>query len=85
MTPKGMRLKQINLAGGGAMHLYSSNGQGMVLQMRRSVPTEIDVMEPAFKVALRLNEQEALALAAELLLAASRGIATRIDPKTGTP
>ena len=45
------------------------------LQLRRKVPTQQDILAPSFKVAVSLTEDEALALAAELLsvVASRRG------------
>ena len=48
---------------------------GFTLQLRRKVPTQQDILAPSFKVAVSLTEDEALALAAELLsvVASRRG------------
>src|SRR2546423_3303380 len=52
------------------------------LQLRRKVPTQQDILAPSFKVAVSLTEDEALALAAELLsvVASRRGF----QPESGS-
>jgi hypothetical protein len=70
-TPKGMRAKQIQLASSDAIHVYSHKTSDIVLQLRRAVPTEQDLLTTSFKVAVSLTAAEALELAGELLTAAS--------------
>jgi hypothetical protein len=70
-TPKGMRAKQIQLASSDAIHVYSHKTGDIVLQLRRAVPTEQDLLTTSFKVAVSLTAAEALELAGELLTAAS--------------
>lgn len=55
------------------MHVYS-NGDRIILQLRRNVPTTEDILMPSFKVALELSARDALALASELTAAAVRGL-----------
>lgn len=70
-NPAGMRCKVVCTSLGGAVHVYSS-GQRIVLQVRREVPTEIDVLGASFKSAVELGPKAALELAGELLAVASR-------------
>jgi len=70
-TPKNMRAQTFSLKNGGAVHTYS-NDEVILLQIRRSTPTEEDILQPSVKVAAHLSPQEALVIASELLLAASR-------------
>ena len=63
------------LENGGAVHAYS-NEDVTILQIRKSKPTEEDILEPSFKVAVSLTPSEALAIASELLLAASHRLKT---------
>lgn len=70
-TPKNMRAQTFTLKNGGAIHTYS-NDEVILLQIRRSTPTEEDILQPSVKVAVNLTQQEAIAIASELLLAVSR-------------
>jgi hypothetical protein len=70
MTPKGMRAKNIPLASGGAIHIYSDK-EWFFLQLRRDMPTEKDIEQPSFKVAVALSPAEAIAVAGELLTVAA--------------
>ncbi len=70
-TPRNMRAQTFSLKNGGAIHTYS-NDEVILLQIRRSTPTEEDILQPSFKVAVDLSPQEALAIASELLFAVSR-------------
>lgn len=70
-TPKNMRAQTFTLKNGGAIHTYS-NDEVILLQIRRSTPTEEDILQPSVKVAVNLSQQEAIAIASELLLAVSR-------------
>lgn len=70
-TPKNMRAQTFTLKNGGAIHTYS-NDEVILLQIRRSTPTEEDILQPSVKVAVNLSQHEALAIASELLLAVSR-------------
>lgn len=55
----------------GAVHIYS-DVQHIWLQLRRDVPTAQDIAKPSFKVALTLTPEQAIAIAGELLTAATR-------------
>lgn len=65
-TPKGMKCQPRTLASGEQILLYSNTTQ-IVLQLRRQVPTEEDLLEPSFKVAVSLTALEAAQLARDLL------------------
>jgi hypothetical protein len=56
-------------------HRLNDNAARILLQLRREVPTQQDILAPSFKTAVSLTEGEALALAAELLsvVASRRG------------
>ena len=69
-NPKGFRNRSFKLDEGGQVMLYSNQDQ-ILIQLRREIPTETDVLLPSFKVAVSLTMAEALALASELLQAAS--------------
>jgi len=69
-TPKGMRAVRFLTASGDAVHVYS-NQERLVLQIRHEVPTETDLLDTAFKVAVELSDSEALAIAGELISAIS--------------
>ncbi|MBK9128200.1 MAG: hypothetical protein IPM13_10420 [Phycisphaerales bacterium] len=77
-TPAGKRCRVVMSSNGSALHVYS-DARGIVLQLRRSVPTADDLLTPSFKVAVNLSQAEALALAAELLHAASGRAALAAD------
>ncbi len=74
-TPPGMRCVPVHLETGDKVFVYS-DATRLVLQLRREVPTQQNILAPSFKVAVALTEGEALALAAELLavVAARRGV-----------
>jgi len=72
-TPKGTRCRKISLAADGCIHVYSNEDQ-LVIQLRRSVATEVDILSPSFKVAVPLRPNEAVELASELLAVASAHI-----------
>jgi hypothetical protein len=69
-TPRGTRAQRFLLKSGDAIHVYS-NAQTITLQLRREVPTEVDVSATSFKAALVLTPADALAVAGELLTAAA--------------
>lgn len=71
-APKGMRVVQFATAGpgGAAVHIYS-DPEHIWLQLRRHVQTEQAIGTPSFKVALNLTPQQAIAIAGELLTAAT--------------
>jgi hypothetical protein len=53
-----------------AVHIYS-DAETIRLQLRRDVPTEQSIVKPSFKVALSLTPNQAIAIAGELLTAAT--------------
>jgi hypothetical protein len=76
-TPKGKRSQRFPLKSGDAIHVYS-NSQAITLQLRREVPTEVDVAATSFKAAVVLTPADAIAVTGELLTAA----ATQLKAKT---
>lgn len=70
-NPQHMRTWAVPLAEGARVHVYSDSAR-ILLQLRRNVTTEEDIIAPSFKVAVPLAPADALALAGELLSAASR-------------
>jgi hypothetical protein len=83
-TPKNMRAQVYNLNHGGTIHTYI-NDESILLQIRRSMPTEEDILQPSFKVAVNLSPHEALAIATELLLAVSRHLKDSTQPNGSQP
>ena len=84
-TPRGVRAKQIRLATGDAVHVYS-NGCGIVLQLRRTVATEEELTATSFKVAAALLPAEAISLAGELLTVAAQQLQSQGDkPESKRP
>lgn len=81
--PKGMRAWARPLDAGAHVHIYSDDKQ-IILQLRRAVPTEDDMLAPSFKVAVTLTPTDALALAAELLGAASKALDAHTSSMTAT-
>lgn len=73
-TPPGMRQMPLHLETGDKVYVYSDMMR-ILLQLRREVPTQQDILAASFKAAVALTEGEALALASELLsvVAARRG------------
>lgn len=65
-TPKGMRCTHRRLANGDRVHLYNDQEQ-IVLQLRHQTPTEEDILDTSFKVAVSLTPEDALVLASDLL------------------
>lgn len=74
-----MRTQTFTLKNGGALHIYS-NDEVILLQIRRSTPTEEDILQPSVKVAIGLFQEVALAIASELLLAVSRQLKANEQP-----
>lgn len=70
-APKGMRFVPFSIGRTDAVHIYSNNEQ-IWLQLRRDIPTEQDIGKPSFKTALSLTPEQAIAIAGELLTAATR-------------
>jgi hypothetical protein len=66
-----MRFVPFAVSGTDAVQIYS-DAQRIFLQLRRDVPTEHDIARPSFKVALSLTPEQAIAIAGELLTAATR-------------
>lgn len=66
-----MRAVPFTIGSTDAVHIYS-DAQGIRLQLRREVPTEQSIAKPSFKVALSLTPEQAIAIAGELLTAATR-------------
>ena len=72
-APKGMRFVPFAIGSTDAVHVYSEVGR-IQLQLRRDVPTESSIAKPSFKVALTLTPEQAIAVATELLNAATRKV-----------
>lgn len=68
-TPKGMRCIPTQLVTGDLVLVYSTPSQ-ILLQVRRQIPTEVDLLAPSFKIAVALQPTEAVDIASELLRAA---------------
>jgi hypothetical protein len=68
-TPKGMRSVPTRLSTGDLVLVYSNPSQ-ILLQVRRQIPTELDLLTTSFKIAVALQPAEAAAIASELLRAA---------------
>ena len=78
-TPKGTRAQRFVLKSGDAVHVYS-NAQAITLQLRREVPTEIELAATSFKASVVLTPADALALAGELLTAAAAQLNGKASP-----
>jgi hypothetical protein len=87
-TPKGMKCQPRTLASGERVLLYTDASR-IVLQLRRQVPTEEDLLSPSFKVAVSLSALEAAQLAGDLLGEALAQLHTRepatISSRAGQP
>lgn len=68
-TPKGMKNFNRKLANGEKVCIYSDQSH-IILQLRRDIPTEGNILEPSFKVAVELSPADALLIASELLAVA---------------
>lgn len=68
-TPKGLKQFHRRTATGRSVHVYS-NRERIVLQLRHETPTEENLLDPSFKVAVELSPADALLIAQELLAAA---------------
>ena len=79
-TPKNMRAQVFSLNHGGAIHTYI-NDDAIILQIRKTTPSEEDLLQPSFKVAVSLSPQEAVAIATELLLAVSKHLKDSPQPE----
>ncbi len=74
-TPKGMKCVPRTVGTGDRVLIYSDTAH-IILQLRHQVPTEEQILEPSFKVAVSLTPAEAIALASDLLSAALPQLAT---------
>ena len=79
-APKGMRAIPFTLNATDAVHVYS-DAQRIWLQLRRDIPTQQDIGKPSFKTALSLTPTQAIALAGELLTAATQHQNSPATPK----
>jgi hypothetical protein len=68
-TPQGMKCFNHKLQDGANVFIYS-NPKHIVLQIRHQTPTEENVLDPSFKVAVALSSVEAEDIANVLLSAA---------------
>jgi len=68
-TPKGLKCVAKTLSTGEKVLIYGDTDH-IMLQLRRQVATEENILEPSFKVAVCLSPAEAIAVAGELLNAA---------------
>jgi hypothetical protein len=75
-TPKGTRAQRFVLKSGDSRHIYS-NSQAITLQLRREVPTEVEVAATSFKGSVVLTAADAIAAAGELLTAAAAQMKSR--------
>jgi hypothetical protein len=67
-----------------AIHIYSERNE-IWLQLRRDIPTQENIGEPSFKSSFRLTSNQAIAIAGELLTAATYHQNTRpIKPDQST-
>ena len=66
-----MRRGEFKIGSTDAVHIYSDDAT-IWLQLRRDVPTEQSIAKPSFKTALMLSREQAIAIAGELLTAATR-------------
>lgn len=64
-TPKGISCYTLHLANDDNVFVYHGT-ECIILQLRRKVPTESDLLQPSIKFAVPLKPEEALSLAAEL-------------------
>ena len=83
-APKGMRAVPFALNATDAVHVYS-DAQRIWLQLRRDIPTQQDIGKPSFKTALGLTPTQAIALAGELLTAATHHQNSPATPKPAQP
>jgi hypothetical protein len=83
-TPKGFKQFHRTLANGDKVFIYS-NQHSLILQLRREVPTEENILEPSFKVAVALSPVDALLIASELLDAAAPRLTETMPSKVETP
>lgn len=77
-TPKGMKCSNRKLINGDRVLIYSDREQ-IVLQIRHQTPTEDNLLDPSFKVAVSLSPADALLIASELLAAAVPRLTTTAE------
>ena len=70
-TPKGMRAQQFQVNDTDAVHVYSDDTHIWV-QLRRDVPTDVDIGRTSFKFAICLHPGTAHKLGLELINVADR-------------
>lgn len=80
-TPKGMKCSNHKLMSGDRVLIYSDR-ERIVLQIRHQTPTEENLLDPSFKVAVALAPADALLIASELLAAAVPRLTTVEDATT---
>ncbi len=80
-TPKGMKCSNRKLTNGDRVLIYSDL-ERIVLQIRHQTPTEENILDPSFKVAVALTPADALLIASELLAAA---VPRLTDAQQGLP
>lgn len=73
MSKQGMRKKEFLLSPGCVVNVYSDQ-QRVILQLRRKVESDVDLLQPSFKVALDLSPEGAAAIGLELLQVALAGV-----------
>jgi hypothetical protein len=75
-----MRAVPFTIGSTDAVHIYS-DAQRIWIQLRRDVPTAQSIAKPSFKAALSLTPEQAIAIAGELLTAATR----QVSPQSSGP
>jgi hypothetical protein len=66
-----MRVQRFVTQSGDAVHIFSDQDR-TVLQIRRDIPSERDLLSSSFKFAVELSDDVVLAIAGELLSAVSQ-------------
>ena len=79
-TPTGIRNKPIAINDTDRIHIYSDASR-IWLQLRRNHPTEDDIGTPSFKTAFLLSPEQALAIAAELLIVVNEKLTDHLVAK----
>ncbi len=69
-APKGIGAVAFTISSEEAVHVYGDAGR-IWLQLRRNVLTKDDIETPSFKVVVTLTQKQAIAIAGELLTAAT--------------
>ena len=70
-APKGMRVVAVAISETDAVHIYSDDGH-IWLQLRRHVPSAKTITTTSFKATLTLTQEQATAVANELLVVAKK-------------